>query len=116
MICEKDKHLPASDLNGQLVLHYTFDVPDKEVQYHFKKVLTEWICGVYGKERGMCSNSEQGIFSDTHRLVQKGEYSACIVSAYSELEYQLSLHYIEPYPKKDGFSYFRLNDYLKSDI
>ena len=64
----------------------------------------------------MCINSEQDIFSDAHKLFQKGEYSACIVSAYSELEYQLSLHYIEPYPKKDGFSHFRLNDYLKSDI
>lgn len=116
MICEKDKPLPTSDLNGQLVLYYTFDVPDKKVEYHFKKVLSEWICEVYGKEREMYSNSEQGIFSDAHRLFQKGEYSACIVSAYSELEYQLSLHYIEPYPKKDGFSHFRLNDYLKSDI
>lgn len=116
MICEKDKPLPTSDFNGQLVLHYTFDVPDKKVEHHFKKVLSEWICEVYGKEREMYSNSDQSIFSDARRLLEKGEYSACIVSAYSELEYQLSLHYSEQYPKKDGFSHFRLNDYLKSDI
>lgn len=116
MICEKDKSLPTSDLNGQLVLYYTFDVPDKKVEYHFKKVLSEWICEVYGTEREMHSNSEQSIFADARRLFEKGEYSACIVSAYSELEYQLSLHYSERYPKKDGFSNFRINDYLKSDI
>ena len=116
MICEKDKSLPTSDLNGQLVLYYTFDVPDKKVEYHFKKVLSEWICEVYGTEREMHSNSEQSIFADACRLFEKGEYSACIVSAYSELEYQLSLHYRERYPKKDGFSNFRINDYLKSDI
>lgn len=116
MICEKDKPLPTSDLNGQLILYYTFDVPDKKVEYHFKKVLSEWICEVYGTEREMYSNSEQSIFSDARRLLQKGEYSACIVSAYSELEYQLSLYYSERYPKKEGFSNFRINDYLKSDI
>ena len=116
MICEKDKPLPTSDLNGQLILHYTFDVPDKKIESHFKKVLSEWICEVYGTEREMYSNSEQSIFSDARRLLQKGEYSACIVSAYSELEYQLSLYYSERYPKKEGFSNFRINDYLKSDI
>ena len=116
MICEKDKPLPTSDLNGQLILHYTFDVPDKKIESHFKKVLSEWICEVYGTEREMHSNSEQSIFADARRLFEKGEYSACIVSAYSELEYQLSLHYSERYPKKDGFSNFRINDYLKSDI
>lgn len=116
MICEKDKSLPTSDLNGQLVLYYTFDVPDKKVEYHFKKVLSEWICEVYGTEREMHSNSGQSIFSNARRLLEKGEYSACIVSAYSELEYRLSLHYSERYPKKDGFSNFRINDYLNSDI
>lgn len=116
IICEKDKALPISDLNGQLVLHYTFNVPDEKAEYHFKKVLSEWICEVYGTEREMHSNSEQSIFADARRLFEKGEYSACIVSAYSELEYQLSLHYSERYPKKDGFSNFRINDYLKSDI
>lgn len=71
-------------------MYYTFDVPDKKVEYHFKKVLSEWICEVYGTEREMHSNSEQSIFADARRLFEKGEYSACIVSAYSELEYQLS--------------------------
>lgn len=113
MICERDKYLSVADLN---VLYYTFDVSDEKVEYHFRKALSEWICEVYGKGREMCSNSEQGIFSDAHRLFQKGEYSACIVSAYSELEYQLSLRYIELYAKKDSFSHFKLNDYLKSVV
>lgn len=46
MICEKNKSLPASDLNAQLVLQYTFDVLDKKVEYHLKKLLREWICEV----------------------------------------------------------------------
>lgn len=37
MICEKDKPLPTSDLNGQLILHYTFDVPDKKLNLTLKK-------------------------------------------------------------------------------
>ena len=57
MICEKNKSLPASDLNAQLVLQYTFDVLDKKVEYHLKKLLREWICEVQGKERVMYSNS-----------------------------------------------------------
>lgn len=32
------------------------------------------------------------IFADAYRLFDKKEYSACIVSAYSSLEYQLSMH------------------------
>ena len=116
VICDKDKPLPVFALNDQLVLKYTFDVPDDKVEHHFKKVLIEWICEVYGKKRERYSNEEQNVFYDAHRHFQKGEYSACIVSAYSELEYQLSLHHIEPYPKKDEFSHFRLNEYLKSTI
>lgn len=112
IICEKDKALPIFYLNDQLVLHYTFNVLDEKVDGCFKRVLSEWICKVYSEEREMYSNSEQDIFFDAHRLFQKGEYSACIVSAYSELEYQLSLHYT----KEDSFSHFRLNDYLKKDI
>ena len=109
VIYEKDKPLPIVNLNDQLMLQYTFDVSDKKAEYHFEKVLSEWICEVYGNEREMYSNSEQDIFSDANRLFQKGEYSACIVLACSKLEYQLSLN-----PKKDGFSHFGLNDYLKS--
>ena len=32
-------------------------------------------------------SSKQKYFSEAYRLFEKGEYSACIVSAYSELEY-----------------------------
>lgn len=116
MICEKGKFSSISDLNGQLVLQYTFDDQDEKVEYHFKKALSEWICQVFGKESEMYNNSKNGAFSDAYRLLDKGEYSACIVSAYSELEYQLSLHYIEPSPKKNSFSHFRLTEYLKSGV
>lgn len=116
MICEKGKFSPISDLNGQLVLQYTFDDQDEKVEHHFKKALSEWICQVFGKESEMYNNSKNGAFADAYRLLDKGEYSACIVSAYSELEYQLSLHYIEPSPKKNGFSHFRLTEYLKSGV
>ena len=37
------------------------------------------------------NNSEDNIFINARRLMQKGEYSASIISAFSELEYRLAL-------------------------
>lgn len=117
LICEKDKYSPISDLNGQLILQYTFDIPNEKIEYHFRKALSEWICKVFDKKMDMyCNNNEYSIFADAKRLFDKGEYSACIVSAYSELEYQLSLHYIEPYPKEFGGSHFILSQHLKRNL
>ncbi len=113
MICEKDKFSTISDLKDQLVLQYTFDIPNEKSEYHFKKMLSEWICRVFDKEIDLHSNSKHNIFADAHRLLDKGEYSACIVSAYSELEYQLSLHYIGSCSNEYGVTHFRLNQYLK---
>lgn len=114
VICEKGKFSHVADLNGQLVLQYTFDLSDEKIEYHFKKALSEWICKTFGKENEIYSNSKNDVFSDAHRLLGKSEFSACIVSAFSELEYQLSLHYIEQYPKRTGFSHVWFNEYLKS--
>lgn len=116
LICEKNNFSQISDLSGQLILQYTFEIPNEEIEHHFKKVLSEWICKVFDKKIDMCSNNKSSIFDDAKRLFDKGEYSACIVSAYSELEYQLSLQYIEPYSKEFGGSHFMLSQHLKRNL
>lgn len=66
-----------------------------------------------------CDNKRKNtIFSDAYRLFDKGEYSACIVSAYSELEFQISSRYIE-FGKKDygpANENFRFEKYLRSHV
>lgn len=115
LIREKDKISPISDLNGQLILQYTFDdVTHEKNEYHFKKILSEWVCRVFDKEKDM--NSKYSFFIDAQRLFDKGEYSACIISAYSELENQLSLHYDESYTKEYGRYPFRLSQYLRNSL
>lgn len=116
LICEKDNFSQISDLSGQLILQYTFEIPNEKIEHHFKKVLSEWICKVFDKKIDMYSNNKSSIFDDAKRLFDKGEYSACVVSAYSELEYQLSLQYIEPYSKEFGGSYFMLSQHFKRNL
>lgn len=116
LICEKDNFSQISDLSGQLILQYTFEIPNEEIEHHFKKLLSEWICKVFDKKIDMYSNNKSSIFDDAKRLFDKGEYSACIVSAYSELEYQLSLQYIESYSKEFGGSHFMLSQHLKGNL
>lgn len=93
IICEKGSIVPFS-VHDHLVLTYTFDVTNEMVVHHFTKSLREWIFQAFDIDPvDYESNHKYKRFSDAYRLFEKGEYSASIVSAYSELEYQFFLRY-----------------------
>lgn len=110
VLCEKNKVLPVS-LSDQQVLTYTFDITNEKDTYHFTKELKEWCCRVLGIDE---NNKKHVVFDDAYRLFEKGEYSACIVSAYSELEYQIFSNHTDSYTKDNGTIYeiFRITQYL----
>ena len=87
LLCDKGRELPVS-LTKQDVVFYTYDVSDEVVNKAFINKFKKWCCTTYGCD--ILDNkisSKQKYFSEAYRLFEKGEYSACIVSAYSELEY-----------------------------
>lgn len=87
LLCEKGRELPVS-LTKQDVVFYTYDVSDEVVNKAFINKFKKWCCMTYGCD--IIDNKispKQKYFSEAYRLFEKGEYSACIVSAYSELEY-----------------------------
>lgn len=91
ILCEEGTSIPVS-LIDQPILTYTFDIAREKTNYHFVKELTEWSCRVFDVEAAVCDNKgKHTVFAEAYRLFEKGEYSACIVSAYSELEFQISL-------------------------
>lgn len=95
ILCEEGTSIPVS-LIDQPILTYTFDIAREKINYHFVKELTEWSCRVFDVEFAVCDNKRKHtVFADAHRLFEKGEYSACIVSAFSELEYQIPPNYID---------------------
>lgn len=114
MLCEEGISIPFS-LNDQQVLTYTFDIAHEKIAHHFEKVLREWSCQVFDIKCDFCNN--RGIhtaFADAYRLLDKGEYSACIVSAYSELEYQITSRHMESQTKDYGPA--KIVKYLKSFV
>lgn len=95
ILCEEGTSIPVS-LIDQPILTYTFDIAREKTNYHFVKELTEWSCRVFDVEAAVCDNKgKHTVFAEAHRLFEKGEYSACIVSAFSELEYQIPPNYID---------------------
>lgn len=91
IICEEGTVVPFVAI-GHLVLTYSFDVTDEIVVHHFTKALRECAIQTFDIDSVEYDNNhKRKIFSNAYRLFEKGEYSACIVSAYSELEYQISL-------------------------
>ena len=55
----------------------------------FNKV-SKWCNRVFGDSSKASTDSETHLFNDARRLLRKSEYSSCIISAYSELEYLFS--------------------------
>ncbi|MDE7178730.1 MAG: SIR2 family protein [Lachnospiraceae bacterium] len=95
ILCEEGTSIPVS-LIDQPILTYTFDIAREKINNNFANELVEWSCRVFGVESAGCDNKrEHAVFADAHRLFEKGEYSACIVSAFSELEYQIPLNFID---------------------
>lgn len=93
IICEKGTIVPFP-VCDHLVLTYSFDVINETIVPHFTKALREWIFQTFDiVPIDYENNHRYKSFSDAYRLFEKGEYSACIVSAYSELEnYIFSRH------------------------
>lgn len=90
LLCEKGMGLPVS-MEDEHVLFYTYDVSDEIVNDKFIKEFKEWCCRTFDYEVvDNKSNSKHKYFSEAYRLFDKGEYSACIVAAYSELEYMIT--------------------------
>lgn len=88
IICEKGSNIP-SVLYNEKILNYSFDPTDKTATISFRKALLSWISETLGA--GTISTNESA-FVDAYRLYEKGEYSACIVSAFSKLENLLQTH------------------------
>ena len=79
--------------------------------------MREWSCRVFNVESAVCDNKRKHtVFAEAYRLFEKGEYSACIVSAYSELEYQISSHYTDSGTKDYAPTHqiFRFDQYLRN--
>lgn len=116
ILYEEGTVLPVS-LSDLPILTYTFDITQEHNTYHFEKTLTKWSCDVFDIESNPQDNKKKRtIFSDAYRLFEKEEYSACIVSAYSELEYQISLHHSDSWTRNHGFTHqlFNLSQYLNN--
>ena len=116
VLCEEGTILPIS-LSDQPILTYTFDITHEKNTNHFAESLNKWCCNVFDIVSDTYSDKKNhAVFADAYRLFNKEEYSACIVSAYSELEYQVSLHYTEPWAKNHGITHqgFSLNQYFKN--
>lgn len=97
-----------------LVLTYTFDVTD-EIVYHFTKSLREWAYQAFNiNSVDFKSIDKCKCFSDAYGLFEKGEYSACIISAYSELEYQFSLR--NKNALENNYYVTHLGSYLNHDL
>lgn len=114
VLCEEGRSIPVS-FSDQPILTYTFDAAREKITYHFVKALREWSCRVFDVKFVPCNSKvKHAVFSDAYRLFEKGEYSACIVSAYSELEYQISLlcTYFKGSDYEPVSQIFRLGQYL----
>ena len=114
ILCEEGTSIPVS-LIDQQVLTYTFDIAREKITYHFVKALREWICRAFDIESIFCGNrGKHTTFADAYRLFDKGEYSACIVSAYSELEYLLSSYHTKDHDFANQI--FKFGKYLRSYV
>lgn len=114
ILCEEGASIPVW-LMDQPILTYTFDIAREKITYQFVKELKEWSCRVFDIESVVCDNKgKHTVFEDAYRLFEKGEYSACIVSAYSELEYKISSRYTSQTGDSNSpHQIFRFGQYLR---
>jgi len=73
------------DIADKQVISYSFDVKKNKINESFVNQLIEWCRKVYSSSRD--NNGSDRILIEADRLCKKEEYSACIISAISELEY-----------------------------
>lgn len=118
ILSEEGTVIPIS-LSDQPILTYTFDIACEKVTYHFVKALREWCCRAFDIKSLICDNKgKHTVFADAYRLYEKGEYSACIISAYSELEYLIFSRHTDSWTRDYCLTNqaFRLSQYLKSHL
>ena len=82
-ICDAGSVVPSS-LLGYQFLHYSSN--NDKTNDLFYQGLSEWCSSVFNLPFESNENPIQTIFEDAHRLVDKKEYSASIIIAYSSLE------------------------------
>ncbi len=117
ILCEKNKVLPVSLINQQ-VLTYTFDITNEKDNYFFSKELKEWCCSAFNIVSTSYDNNNKHIaFADAYELLKKEDYSACIVSAYSELENHIFSYHTDYETNDKGAicEIFRINQYLSDN-
>ena len=92
IICEKGTLLPIS-VDKDSVLMYSFS-DSYENENSFRKGIEKWCEKVFHlSNKEYASTNSNVLFDDAHRLIEKGEFSASIISACSELEYWYYLNH-----------------------
>lgn len=97
IICEKDKkrNIPISICNFRIV-EYNFQ---DSAEFDSYNIIQNWIDNISGIYSNINADKSE-ILLDAYRLFQKKEYSACIISVYSELDYNISQNTIYNIPKE----------------
>lgn len=86
IICERGSIVPGT-LYNQSILNYSFDLADNATIINFGKNISSWIREVISPDDDRINvTDEHDVFMDARKLYDKGEYSACIASAFSTLE------------------------------
>lgn len=75
IICEEGKQ-QSFIIKDKQVIVYSFD----DLSDEFEENVRDWLCNV------LEINNEYELLSNADRLLKKGEYSACIISAFSDLD------------------------------
>ena len=93
ILCESGVEL-SMHLFRNKVIHYSFELSDKEYAL-FEQRLTKWIDSSFEVKNENNTNAHY-FFNAAKNLFDKGEYSACIVSAYSEFMFlrRISFPYV----------------------
>lgn len=102
IICEEGIELSPSILSSHVISRYSFDLTSDN-NLSFIKQLAKWIDASIDIALEKTNNNTPIIFEDAHRLLQKKEYSACIVSAYSDFEFLIRKAHLTFSPKTDWY-------------
>ena len=93
IICEENISLPTDYLRYDIVRYPKnfCDLETDEIKdLAFIKKVSKWCTRVFEGSTEGPECSDEHWFNDASRLFNKSEYSSCIISAYSELEYLFS--------------------------
>ena len=86
VICEDNVDIDIpSILKNKLIFKYSMNYTEKEYTA-FEKQITRWIENSVEVITDKKRTKDSSLFEDAERLLQKKEYSACIISAYSVFE------------------------------